>query len=74
MGGRSVSTDCYATRRGHRIEEFIKFLKKIDRTVPKGSRLHLTLDNYATHKTAAVKAWLEKHKRFKVNFIPTSSS
>lgn len=58
----------------HRAEEFIKFLKKIDRTVAKGITLHLILDNYATHKTAEVKAWLEKHKRFKVHFIPTSSS
>jgi len=32
------------------------------------------MDNYATHKTAAVKAWLAKHPRFKVHFIPTSSS
>ena len=40
----------------------------------KGITLHLILDNYATHKTAEVKACLEKHKRFKVHFIPTSSS
>ena len=43
----------------HRAEEFIKFLKKIDRTVAKEITLHLILDNYATHKTAEVKAWLE---------------
>ena len=58
----------------HRAKEFIKFLKKIDRTVAKDITLHLILDNYATHKTAEVKAWLDKHKRFKVHFIPTSSS
>jgi transposase len=32
------------------------------------------MDNYATHKTAEVKAWLKKHPRFHVHFIPTSSS
>jgi transposase len=32
------------------------------------------LDNYGTHKTAEVKAWLAKHPRFHVHFIPTSSS
>lgn len=58
----------------HREKEFIKFLKKIDRAVKKGIELHLIMDNYATHKTAAVKAWLARHPRFKVHFIPTSSS
>ena len=58
----------------HRAKEFIRFLKKIDRAVRKGIELHLIIDNYATHKTAAVKAWLAKHPRFTVHFIPTSSS
>ena len=58
----------------HRAKEFIRFLKKIDRAVKKGIELHLIMDNYATHKTAAVKAWLARHPRFKVHFIPTSSS
>jgi transposase len=58
----------------HRAKEFIRFLKKIDRVVKAGIELHLIMDNYATHKTAEVKAWLKKHPRFKVHFIPTSSS
>lgn len=58
----------------HRAKEFIRFLKKIDRAVKKGIELHLIMDNYATHKTPAVKTWLAKHPRFKVHFIPTSSS
>jgi len=58
----------------HRAKEFIAFLKKIDRTVKKHLDLHLVMDNYATHKTPEVKAWLAKHPRFKVHFIPTSSS
>ena len=58
----------------HRAKEFISFLKRIDRTVAKGLDLHLIVDNYGTHKTAEVKAWLAKHPRFKLHFIPTSSS
>ena len=58
----------------HRAKEFISFLKKIDRTVQKHLDLHLIMDNYSTHKTPQVKAWLVKHPRFKLHFIPTSSS
>jgi transposase len=58
----------------HRAKEFIRFLKKIDRIVHKSLDLHLIIDNYATHKTPLVKAWLVKHPRFKMHFIPTSSS
>jgi len=58
----------------HRAKEFIRFLKKIDRIVHKSLDLHLIMDNYATHKTPVVKAWLAKHPRFKMHFIPTSSS
>ncbi len=58
----------------HRAKEFIRFLKKIDRAVHKHLDLHLIVDNYGTHKTAAVKAWLAKRPRFKLHFIPTSSS
>ena len=32
------------------------------------------VDNYATHKTPEVQAWLEKHPRFKLHFTPTSAS
>jgi transposase len=58
----------------HRGKEFIRFLKRIDRTVKKGLAIHLVLDNYGTHKTAEVKAWLAKHPRFKLHFTPTSAS
>ena len=58
----------------HRHQEWIKFLKTIDReTVPEFD-LHLIVDNYATHKHPKVKAWLKRHPRFHVHFIPTSSS
>jgi transposase len=55
-------------------KEFLRFLRRIDRDVPKPRDVHLVLDNYATHKTPEVKAWLEKHPRFKLHFTPTSAS
>jgi len=58
----------------HRHEEFLKFLKTIDRQTPKGLDVHLILDNYATHKHANVQRWLAKHPRFRLHFTPTSSS
>jgi transposase len=58
----------------HRASEFIRFLKRIDLCVAKHLDLHLVLDNYGTHKTAEVKAWLAKHPRFKLHFTPTSAS
>ena len=36
--------------------------------------MHLVMDNYATHKTDAIKRWLLRHPRFKFHFTPTSSS
>jgi transposase len=58
----------------HRHQEFIKFLKQIDAETPPDVDLHLIVDNYATHKHPKVKAWLGRHKRFHLHFIPTSSS
>ncbi len=58
----------------HRHQEFLKFLRLINRSTPKGLDLHLIVDNYATHKHANVKEWLAKHPRFHLHFIPTSSS
>lgn len=58
----------------HRHEEFLIFLKTIDAEVPQGLQIHLILDNYSTHKHADVKAWLKRHQRFHLHFIPTSSS
>jgi transposase len=58
----------------HRHVEFLTFLKTIDRQVPKRLKVHLILDNYATHNHPKVKAWLERHPRFVLHFTPTSSS
>ncbi len=58
----------------HRHQEWIKFLQQIDRETPAALDIHLIVDNYATHKHPKVKAWLKRHRRFHVHFIPTSSS
>lgn len=58
----------------HRAVEFKKFLIAIDREVPDELEVHLVLDNYATHKTPAVKRWLAAHPRFVLHFTPTSAS
>ena len=58
----------------HRHQEFLKFLRTIDREVPEGLQIHLILDNYCTHKHDNVKQWLAKHPRFHLHFTPTSSS
>ncbi|MGW1433593.1 IS630 family transposase, partial [Streptomyces sp. NPDC002431] len=50
--------------RRHRAEEFKKFLVKLDKEVPAGLDIHLICDNYATHKTPAIKKWLLAHPRF----------
>jgi transposase len=56
------------------IQEFIRFLNKINRETPTGRELHLIVDYYATHKHPKVRAWLERHKRFHFHFTPTSAS
>ena len=58
----------------HRNTEFLKFLRVIDREVPKGLQIHMICDNYGTHKHTDVKEWLTKHPRFHLHFTPTSSS
>jgi transposase len=58
----------------HRHQEWLKFLRAIDRATPRALDLHLIADNYATHKHPTVKAWLAKHPRFHMHFTPTSAS
>lgn len=58
----------------HRHEEFLAFLRIIDREVDKRTEIHMILDNYSAHKHPDVRAWLEKHSRFNLHFTPTSSS
>jgi transposase len=60
--------------RRHRSVEFKKFLIRVDAEVPEVLDVHLICDNYATHKTPVVKRWLERHPRFHLHFVPTSTS
>lgn len=62
-----------AVKPKHRRQEFLAFLRQIDRAYP-DAELHLVMDNYATHKTPEVNAWLQKHPRFHTHFTPTSGS
>lgn len=58
----------------HRHQEWLKFLRMIDQTVPGDKQIHVICDNYGTHKHERVQCWLERHKRFHVHFTPTSAS
>src|SRR5258707_3073383 len=58
----------------HRHQEFLRFLRRLDDEFPEKLKLHLVLDNYGTHKHPRVQSWLERHPRFTLHFIPTSSS
>jgi len=57
-----------------RHQEFLSFLRRLDREYPKDLELHLILDNYGTHGHPKVKAWLSQRPRFHLHFVPTSSS
>lgn len=62
---------CY---KRHRHQEFIKFLREINTTIPRRLGLHLIVDNYGTHTHPKVKNWLRRHRRFHLHFIPTGAS
>ena len=66
-----VLGECYER---HRHDEFLVFLKKLERQTPNDLALHLIVDNYATDKHPAVQAWLAKHPRVHLHFTPTSAS
>ncbi len=58
----------------HRHDEFLLFLKKLEKQTDKALDLHIIVDNYATHKHPNVNAWLETHPRVHLHFTPTSAS
>ncbi len=62
---------CY---KRHRAKEFLSFLKEIDANMPDDLDIHIIMDNYATHKTKEVKAWLARRPRYHLHFTPTSAS
>lgn len=62
------------TYRRQRSLEFRKFLDRVDASVPPTLDVHLIMDNYGTHKTPRILAWLAKRPRFHVHFTPTYGS
>lgn len=69
----SVIGQCH---RRHRQQEFVQFLDHVHATLPRepGVSVHIVMDNYATHKTAAVKRWFLRHPEYHLHFTPTSAS
>ncbi len=66
-----VIARCFAR---HRAKEFLKFLRTIEANVPADLDVHLVMDNYATHKTPAIRAWFARHPRWHIHFTPTGAS
>lgn len=69
-----VLTQC---RRRHRHQEFLGFLRLIERHVPPELDIHIVIDNYSAHKHEKVAEWLEDPRRadrWHVHFTPTSAS
>jgi hypothetical protein len=58
----------------HLHQEFIRFLNRIEATVPAGKLIHAILDNYAAHKHPKVRAWLARHPRWTFHFTPAFCS
>src|SRR5207247_2156005 len=58
----------------HRHQEWLKFLRLIDKSTPQEKQLHLVIDNYSTHKHPAVERWMKRHPPFHIHFTPTSAS
>src|SRR6202045_4046405 len=52
----------------HRADEFLAFLRKIDRETPAHLDLHLVIDNYATHKTEQGEALARPAQAFQAAF------
>lgn len=62
------------TKKQHRAEDFVDFLRLINREVPEGLEAHVILDNLSAHKAPSVKRWLVRHPHFQLHFTPTYSS
>ena len=66
-----VLTQC---RQRHRHQEYLDFLREIEKNVPECLEVHIIVDNYATHKHPRVKRWFAARPRFHVHFTPTYAS
>ena len=66
-----VITQC---RPRHRHQEYLGFLREIEKNVPPTLDVHLIVDNYSTHKHPRVKRWFATRPRFHLHFTPTYAS
>ena len=60
--------------RRQRHQEFLRFLERIDETIPEPLEIHLVMDNYGTHKMSKVQRWFARRPRYHLHFTPTSAS
>jgi len=54
--------------------DFITFLDQLEAEIPAGQRVIAILDNLSTHKTEAVRSWLDAHPRWRFVFTPKHAS
>ena len=71
MATASVIAEC---KPRYRHQEFLSFLRRIDKEVPPKLDVHLIVDNYRTHKHAKVRSLLAQRPRFHVHYTPTYAS
>jgi transposase len=57
-----------------RARELRVFLHEIDGNVPEALEVHIILDNASAHKSALIRAWLQRHPRFHFHYTPTYAS
>ena len=62
------------SKKRHRHQEFLQFLRHIDANVPSELDIHIIMDNYATHKHQKVRSWFARRPRYHIHFTPTYSS
>lgn len=62
------------TKKRHRSEDFVAFLRTLDAAVEPELQVHVILDNLSAHKAPKVKRWLARHPRFHFHFTPTYSA
>ena len=61
--------------KSHKAQDYVDFLKVLERKAPKKKVLHIIADNNSSHKAPVVREYLAKKPgRFKEHFIPTYSS
>jgi transposase len=61
------------TNRTH-AKGFLSFMKKLDRSTPKGKDLPVILDDHSAHKTAEITVWPQNTPHIRFHFAPRSLS